>query len=90
MTEASPVFELSGTLSAMIVLSIPAPCKVMPLVIFRVAAQLAVPAGTVTISPGLANPMAVLTSVNEALLAATVAASPDLRAAKNRAVATAT
>src|SRR5205814_10051123 len=54
-----------GTSSRMIVLSVTtgllklplmlvAPCNVMPFVILRVEVQLAVPAGTVTVSPSLA------------------------------------
>jgi hypothetical protein len=58
-----------------------APCNVMPFVISRPEVQLAVPAGTVTVSPSRAEAMADLTSPSSALFASTVA--PFVRPAED-------
>src|SRR2546423_9057500 len=56
-----------------LLLMLVAPCNVIPFVILRVEVQLAVPAGTVTVSPSRAEAMADLTSASSALFASTVA-----------------
>ena len=70
------------TLSCMMVLStaVPAtasvvvcPIKVIPLVITSVLVQLAVPAGTITVSPSEARATAVLTSTKDGVRAVMVA-----------------
>src|SRR5438132_8969673 len=65
-------------------LMVVAPCNVMPFVITRVEVQLAVPAGTVTVSPSLAEAIADLTSSSAALFASTLAAFAWEAAARNR------
>src|SRR6266852_741007 len=74
-----------GTSSKMIVASatvgdvvpapvvIVAPCKVTPFVMVSVEVQLAVPAGTITVSPSEAEAMADVTSAREGLTALMVA-----------------
>jgi len=56
-----------------LLLMLVAPCNVIPFVILRVEVQLAVPAGTVTVSPSRAEAMADLTSPSSALFASIVA-----------------
>jgi hypothetical protein len=58
----------------MTVVSLPAPSRVMPFVIVKGEVQPALPAGTNTVSPSLAEARAELTSFNETLLALTTAA----------------
>jgi hypothetical protein len=58
----------------MTVASLPAPSSVMPFVIVKVEVQPALPAGTNTVSPSLAEARAELTSFNETLLALMTAA----------------
>lgn len=67
------------TSSIITVDSAPAPCNVIFLSISKGVFQVAVPAGTLTTSPSLAEPMAALTSANETLFAVIVAASARLR-----------
>ena len=51
----------------------PAPCRVMFLVIFKVAVHVAVPAGTVTVSPSAAARIAACTSESDTLFASRTA-----------------
>src|SRR5580765_2543384 len=66
-----------------------APCNVIPFVIMSVEVQLAVPAGTVTVSFSCAEAMADLTSARAALFASTVAAFTWPAAVSNTASAVA-
>src|SRR5687768_9583783 len=59
----------SGTASTMVVRSIPAPLRVIPVVIWTVAVHVHSPDGTVTTSPSRAESIAVWTSPREQLLA---------------------
>jgi hypothetical protein len=61
------------------------PTNVIPLVIKSVLLQLAVPAGTITVSPLWAELMAALTAAKEGLLALMVAACAARQAAKSSA-----
>ena len=60
----------------------PLPCNVMPFVIESVEVQVAVPAGTTTVSPLAAKPTAVLTAAKDAFAAVIVAASVQLKRTK--------
>ena len=53
----------------MTVLPMPAPISLTPFVIVKVLDHVAVPAGTMTVSPGLALEIAALTSAKEGLAA---------------------
>src|SRR5205085_8485785 len=55
-----------------------APCRVMDFVMLRVSVQLAVPFGTITVSPSWADATAELTSLTAGLLARIVPASARL------------
>ena len=83
------VLSLTTGLSKLPLILVP-PCNVMPFVITSVEVQLAIPAGTVTVSPSAAEAIADLTSPSAALFASTVPPFAVATATKNMAVDAAT
>ena len=75
-----------GTLSRMIVWSIPAPCMTMVLEQVTVVAQLLVPAGIVTVSPSEADFIAVRTAAADVSAALMVAAEALLEETETNAI----
>ena|SRR5437762_7436577 len=81
---ASPLLLFA---SMMIVLPIPAPCKVIAFVIVTPLVQVNVPAGSATVSPSAAEAMAAATSVCDALFALIVVARARPEAVRIRVAA---